>query len=257
MLLATAFRKAVGCDSGAAADGEFHVRLEFLGHIGGETEVLLDVGGGEGLGGVECDGLFSFLADEFFTDFFVFHGREFEGDEGGDATLFFVAFVVDFNGFAIDVVVFADGLRGLEFSVLFGEVVNLFVGVFGGGLDLSHLHIDFVPMDFDLGHIGGVEDEGEGGLGGEVGSGGQLVVGEGAAHDLDLFVVNIFVERLAQHVLHFVGDDGGLVHTLDEAHRSHTFAESRDGGLVLIVFQLFVDAFFVVVFVDFDFDAKV
>ena len=60
-------------DVGAAAQLEAHVALEFLGLGVFETEDFLNLGGCEGFGGVEDDGVLSFLADEESGDFGVFY----------------------------------------------------------------------------------------------------------------------------------------------------------------------------------------
>ena len=225
-----------GGDVGAAADFDAEVALEFLGIGVVDAEGLLDDGGGEGLGGVDDDVLLGFLADEEGGDFGVLDVGELEGAEGGDTAFLVGAFLGQLDGFAVDLGTLDDGLGRLELAVTLGDLLNLGVNVLGGYFDGIEFGVDFVPLDVDVGEEGGVEIEGEILAVGKVGSAGLLFVGEGGADDVEFLVVDVFVERFSQEVLNGVGNNGGFVDTLNQSHRSHTLAETGNGGSVLVFF---------------------
>ena len=204
-----------GGDERAAADFEADVAFEFLRVGVGEAENLFDNGGGESLGGVDDDGIFGFFTDEESGDFGILDVGEFEGAESADATFELVAFFVQFDGFAIDMAPFGDSLRGFEFAKTLCDFINLRVDVLGSDFDGIEFGVDFFPFDVEVGEEGCVEEEGEVLVLSEIGGTGFFVVGEWGADDVEVLIVDIFIERLTQEILHGVGDDGGFVDALN------------------------------------------
>ena len=246
----------MGDDAGDAGDGEFDIGFELLGGSGVEVESTLDVSCGEGLSHVEDNLLFCFLAFEEGHQLSIFEVDKIEGDKSVDTTFFGSAVLVELNNFAIDIVASTDGLGGLKLAVAVDNVVQLGVDILGRDFNLVVFDINLVPSDFEFGSHGDIEEESEGGLLTEVEFASLLIVGHGHTENVELFVVDILEERGVESVLHGIANDGGLVHALDERLRSHTLAETGDGGLVLILFQLLGNVFNVVFFLDINLDTE-
>ena len=73
-----------------------------------------------------------------------------------------------------------------------------------------------------------------------------LVAGHGFAEHLDLVLVYILVDLLAQELVDHVHLHGGTILALDHAHGHHSLTETRHLSLLAVVFQCLLDILLII-----------
>ena len=165
----------------------------------------------------------------------------------GKTALLSVTLFVELTQLTCQCVVAAEGLCLLELATLRGVHLHLVVNELVVNLDIIIRDLVLVrQLSLHLRSHGNVEYELQITFLLEILRFLLLLIRQRLTQHLDLVLLDIAIKLLADQAVHFLHLHGGAILTLDHSHRHLTWTETRNLGLLTIVFQCLLNLLLIV-----------